>query len=443
MLTERAAGRFKALVLILLAVFFAQALYSGRLMVTLGPGRGWLAAIAIALLILIAGSYRLTAPGEEGGARTGQARRQPAWPLLVLALPLVLGLLAPVHLHDDAAPGSGWLGSALGAAVRNPEGVLYLAPADGAAAALWFTPLDGGNPSEVFAPAGDVLGYAVTPDGSRIVAAVLDEAGSADIWLVGLPGTTPRRLTDCAPASCSGPALSPRGDLLAYERREPGAAPESPARVWLTDLTTGESAPLFEDERIRGYEPRFSPDGSQVALYDTGSQSIRVTALDTGESVFISSQLGAVGAFAPDGQALVFPDIRAVGRQYFPELWLVRLDAPRLATPLRDEPEEDFAPAWSPRGDMIAFASRRIDRTEGFASQLMLYDVADGTVEPLTDDTRYNQTAFVWHPSGERLVVQRFDLSVPGAGPALWVYELATGETTLLIENAFDGQWLP
>ena len=440
-MTERAAGRLKSLGLILLAVFFAQALYSGRLVVTLGPGRGWLAVLTTGLLILIASSYSaapLEAPDDDRHPSRGRA-----WALLLLAVPLVLGLLSPVHVHDDAVPGSGWLGAALGEAVEAAEGVLYLAPASGEPPALWLMPLEGGSPRQVFAPPGGVLDYDIAPGGSYLAASVLDDAGSSDIWLVGTQGANPRRLTTCAPSSCSGVAYSPRGDVLAYERREPGAAPEAPARMWLYDLASGESAPLFEDERIQGYDPRFSPDGSQVALYDTASQSIRVTALDTGESSLIGSQLGEVGAFSPDGESLVFPDIRAVGRQYFPELWLVRVDAPRRNTALRGEAQEDFAPAWSPDGGTIAFASRRIDRTEGFASQLMLYDVESGTVEQLTDDTRYNQTAFVWHASGERLLVQRFELSGANAGPALWVYELATGEMRLLVEDAFAGQWTP
>jgi len=74
---------------------------------------------------------------------------------------------------------------------------------------------------------------------------------------------------------------------------------------------------------------------------------------------------------------------------------------------------------------------------------MMLYDVETGEVQQVTSGDEYNQTVFSWDASGSRVLVQRFRLDEMVAAPELWVYDLATGEMTLLVENAFDGAWLP
>ncbi|HPV08837.1 MAG TPA: hypothetical protein PLD57_17365, partial [Aggregatilineales bacterium] len=145
----------------------------------------------------------------------------------------------------------------------------------------------------------------------------------------------------------------------------------------------------------------------------------------------------------PDGSALVYADIRAVGRQYFSQLWLATLGEGGELRSLLDDPQEEIAPAWSPDGRWIVYGSRRLDRAEGMAIQMMLYDVETGEVQQVTSGDEYNQTVFSWDASGSRVLVQRFRLDEMVAAPELWVYDLATGEMTLLVENAFDGAWLP
>jgi hypothetical protein len=73
----------------------------------------------------------------------------------------------------------------------------------------------------------------------------------------------------------------------------------------------------------------------------------------------------------------------------------------------------------------------------------MLYDFSDDWLEQVTDQPEYNNTRFTWEPTGERLLVQRFNLDVTYAKPEIWLYDLSTGELTLLVENGFGGLWLP
>jgi Tol biopolymer transport system component len=323
--------------------------------------------------------------------------------------------------------------------------VLYLAPGDVQIRGLWVVGLDGGEGREIYSPEYGVFDFEPSPDGSQIALTVFDAEGATDVWLIDASGANPHRLTDCSPASCSGPAWSPDGGLLAYERREQALTGGSgPSRVWLIDPASGDTSPVYEDNQVLGFGPRWSADGERLAFFDANAQAIRVLELDTGQGDLIPSQMGEVGTFDPAGDAMVYVDIRPVGRQYFPQLWEAELGADGGIRPLfSDDAEEDSAPAWSPGGEVLAFARRRLDRQEGWGSQLMLYDFSGERLEQVTDAPEYNNTRFTWEPGGERLLVQRFNLDVTYAKPEIWLYDLGADEFTLLVENGFGGLWLP
>jgi putative membrane protein len=123
MLRQRTAVRLKALILILMAIFFAYKFVNGTLYYYIGPRFGWLTLVAVALLILIGGAYNLVegegdpagdAPGEPSRAHQGHERAHHDhasrdhhahdhshtagwWPLLLVSLPLLFGILVPAQ----------------------------------------------------------------------------------------------------------------------------------------------------------------------------------------------------------------------------------------------------------------------------------------------------------------------------------------------------------
>lgn len=324
---------------------------------------------------------------------------------------------------------------------RNPE-VLYMAPADARERSLYAVPLEGGEPRKVFEPPDGVFDFVPAPDGSRIAVVAYNSDQSLDIWLVRRDGGGAQRITDCGPGSCSAPAWSPDGLQIAYERHDMTEQGLAAGRVWLYDVQSSRAAPVFEDPQVRGAAPQWSADGSRLAFYDTGARAIRVLEVATGTSTLIPSEMGETGSLAPDGSALVYADIRVVGRQFYPELWLADLGAGGGLAPLLEAAEEDQTPVWSPDGRWIAFARRLLDRTQGMGSQLMLYDVETGALEQITGDTAYNNTRFSWDAAGRSLLVQRFDLSSGAAEAEIWHYDLQTGSLTRLVDNGFGAQWL-
>ncbi len=325
-----------------------------------------------------------------------------------------------------------------------PLAIAYLAPADAARRALWIIPAEGGAPRELFSPAGGIYDFSPAHDGARIAVTVFDDQGTTDIWLVDRDGGGARLLIDCAPGLCAAPAWSPDGDLLAYERQSPTPSGGlGPSRIWLYDLRTGETAPVFEDSQVLGFGPRWSPDGSRLAFYDPSIGAIRVLDVVTGGEFRLPNQMGEVGSFSPDGRAMVYPEIRVVGEQFFPWLMLARLEVDGGIEPLLEQGEEDQWPSWSPDGRWIAFGRRRLDRQGGFTGQLMLLDRETGALRQVTADPDLNHTRFMWDPTSRRLAFQRFDVTQGAIRPEIWLYDLETGGMARLIENGDMAQWLP
>ena len=326
-------------------------------------------------------------------------------------------------------------------------GVLYLAPADVAVRSLWYVPVDGSSPPQEIFPTDDgVFDFAPSPDGLQVAVTVFNTEGGSDIWLVEADGSTPRRLIACAAESCSTPAWSPDGRQLAYERQE--LAPDGglgASRIWLYDLPSKSTAPVFEDNQILGYSPTWSADGRRLAFFDPLAAAIRALDVESGGSAFIPSAMGKVGVFSPDGEAMAFVDMRLVGRQFFTQLFVADFEGEQGIRPLVEDAQEDNWPGWSPDGRWVVFGRLRLDRQTGFGSQMMLLDWETGDLRQVTQDARYNNLDFRWGPTGRYILFTRFDLEATSARPELWLYDTTSpeGELIQLVENASVGRWLP
>lgn len=362
--------------------------------------------------------------------------------------PLTPGTTYMVSLEGRAESSAGRVSKPVSWSFRpRLPGVLYFGPADEVTRSLWAIDIDGDSPPrELIHTDYGLVDFAPSPDGSLIVMTVLNEAGSSDIWLANGDGSGMRRLIDCAPGGCSGAVWSPDGGQLAYERQE--AAPGGglgPSRVWLVDMASENSAPVYANDQVLGFTPAWSPDGSRLAFFDGREGVIRVLNVINGQGVLIPSVMGEVGVFSPDGTEMIYVDIRPVGGQFFTELYLASFEGKQGYSALLEEAEEDHWPAWSPDGRWVAFGRRRLDRQGGFGGQFMLLDRQSGAIRQVTDDPRYNCLGFKWDPTGRYVLFTRFDLEATPARPEVWLYDTGSpeAEPVRLVENAMGGQWLP
>ena len=162
--------------------------------------------------------------------------------------------------------------------------------------------------------------------------------------------------------NAANPAVSLRGERLAYEQRQ------LDANIWkiaLPQSTQPGSSPsqLIASTRHEA-GPQFSPDGARIAFHSdrTGSNEIWVCDAAGSNLVQLTSFGGAlVGTprWAPDGRRLVF-DVFANGNS---DVHVIDVEGgpPRRVT---TGPAAEVVPSWSRDGRWIYFASNRTGRSE-------------------------------------------------------------------------------
>jgi dipeptidyl aminopeptidase/acylaminoacyl peptidase len=122
------------------------------------------------------------------------------------------------------------------------------------------------------------------------------------------------------------------------------------------------------------------------------------------------------------------------------DIYTMRADGSHLVD-ITNSPESDYAPAWSPDGQQIAFRSVRTGRPEVFLVR------PDGTgLRQLTHTPPDvpNLSDFAWSPDGARLALTRY--APPTSNLALGALELMPldgSPTTTISQTADQPQWSP
>lgn len=310
-----------------------------------------------------------------------------------------------------------------------------------------------------------VFDFAVSPDGEQIAFTSRNfDTGTAEIILLNLESRQRTQVTNCAQedSECSTPAWRPDGQTIAYQRVTLNTGmnlPVSPNRIWLLDLSSNpiETFPLIPDPQVLGYSPVWSDDGSRLAFYDSATGGILIynfSATDDNnipQLAFLPTTYGTVGDFSPDGVRMVFPEMLLGGAIVHSTLRIANLNSLQFQSVTSpDEQADDPAGSWHPDGSQIAFSRRYLDeerRTIGH--QIYILDVETGETAPLIFDARYTHARPYWSPDGTQLLVQRFpqldadgELNASGTIET-WLYDMASGELSLLVENAYNARWVP
>jgi len=211
------------------------------------------------------------------------------------------------------------------------------------------------------------------PDGQR---AVVYREVERDYYLADIEAGSLGECLTCAAEGLTGPAVSPDGTQIAWS---------GPEGIYLQDLQDGGLAQLAGLERPGWIS--WSPDGKQVAFgARVGSLQIYRLEVESGEILQLTHAVGEAAV-------------------------------------------EAFAPAWSPRGDEIAFHALDAD-----GLHLMLVQASGEGLRKLADwanaDEIYDpglQAPPVWSPDGEALLwagaaadasLDLFVVDVDGSGPS-------------------------
>jgi len=238
------------------------------------------------------------------------------------------------------------------------------------------------------------------------------------------------------------PTWSPVEPRLAYAFKQPRRS----SGIALYDLATERSEVIasvaFPGTFLR---PAFSPDGRRLVAQRRAGRSsdTELWLLEARRPPRrLTSEPGAIDTkarFTRDGRAILFT-------RWLEEQWtadLFRLDL-ETGTERRfaSLPTANDHSCWpSPTRQEIAFVSDR----DG-SKDIFLADLADGVPRNLTRSPEIDESAPLWSPDGERLVILRDPRTEPGRRPSADEHRLAVidrGGRTLFETQGMMGDWMP
>jgi Tol biopolymer transport system component len=321
-------------------------------------------------------------------------------------------------------------------------------------------PFDLNNKRQLTSLPRGVFDFDTSPDGRHIVYTARDaQTFHADLYLLDVDTGRVRMLTNCKgeDSDCFAPVYSPTGAYIAYERvplnNDIGTGIGNP-RIWLIDARSGDmqTFPLINETQILGTGAVWSGDGAVIAFYDNASGGIITYRLADGQMQFVPSSFGVVGALSPNGDRIIYSEMTFDGATSTSRAYLQIADLANGVSQILTDPSEqvdDQFSAWRPNSQQVAIGRRYMDERYTRGAQIYLIDTRTAQTTPLLIDPRYSSGFFVWDPSGEKLVMQRFQqvgddgLPYSQGTTEVWVYELTTQRLIKVDENSRNPRWLP
>jgi len=160
----------------------------------------------------------------------------------------------------------------------------------------------------------------------------------------------------------SSGVASPAGGLIAFDAKPPGSGA---SEVFVADLGTGRARRLTDEG---GYDPTWSPDGSQLAF----------------------ERLAAGPCNSPACS----------------QIWRVAADGSN-EVPVTPANRRCESPAWSPSGDRIAYTQWRPTRGDALHGSIYARTI-DGQVRRLTSANGAFDWAPAWSTDGRHIVFERY-----------------------------------
>ena len=342
--------------------------------------------------------------------------------------------------------------------------LLYLFPMDGLANLFAYDPNSDETQQLTFSTSG-LLDFSTSLDGRLIYFSERNSSGGSDIYLIdrlvlSQGETGIYRLLACPQALCHTPQVSLDGAMLAYER-EPLPESGQPlfTQVWLLELSgENKSVPgdavqyLAGDDGHATMLPSWSSTG-WLSFYDLSLRAFILLNPVSNERLEFPNETGEPGAWSPDGEAFIAPEIiftpAPEGMEEFSQMaasHLMRFDlnTQEIRNLSQGVALEDTFPSFSPDGSRLAFTRRFLDEHRWtLGRQIWVMVVDSGETEPLTSSPSFNHYGIAWSPGGDRLVYLRFNLDRLTDPGELWLVELKRGEQVQIITGGYSPRWIP
>jgi len=304
-----------------------------------------------------------------------------------------------------------------------------------------------------------------TGGGSTIYRLELGKVGSGTPQAGKIQAGKPEPLFSCPQEVCEAVAVSPDGKYMAFERTAlPGTNGPGYPQVWILSLgadnSPGAAIPAPGQPRLatpdqpldQTVQPSWSSAGL-LSIYDTNAAAFIFIDPAGGERARFTNQTGQSGAWNPNGKEYVapeitFPEVSATltGLQPLASSDLISFNWQTMQTQnlTAGEDTEDAEPAFSPNGQILAFARKYLDAQHWTPGrQLWLRRMDTGEEQQLTNDPVYNHADFAWSAVGDQLAFVRFNQTAQTEPPEVWLINPSTGQSNRLIVGGYNPQWIP
>jgi TolB protein len=244
-----------------------------------------------------------------------------------------------------------------------------------------------------------LLGGGSTGIAQTQIAYVSTKGGNKEIWAMDYDGANQHQLTHLHSISLT-PRWSPDSSKIAFTCYVPYRNVTS-AQIC---IYSADSDRLISFPRYRGSNssPAWSPDGQQIAFMSSQNGDPELYVTNTNGSnlkrLTFAAGVSTSPAFNPKtGQQIVFVSDRAGD----PVLYLANSDGTNVQR--LDMPDMGYVvdPAWSPNGQLLAFAWRRPSGN----FDIYVMDIVSRQLVELTRDEARNERPS-WAPDGRHIVFE-------------------------------------
>jgi TolB protein len=231
------------------------------------------------------------------------------------------------------------------------------------------------------------------------IAFISTRTGNKELWLMDYDGANQRPVLQLQTISLT-PRFSPDGTRIAFTCYGEAGGVTS-AQICMYSMETGKRAAFM---RYKGTNsaPTWSPDGSKVMFSSSMHGDPELFVIDSSgtalKRVTYSAGVDTSPAWNPKtGQTVAFVSDRGG----LPQLYLMNADGSNAQKLELEDKGYVIDPAWSPNGQLLAFAWRRPNGNY----DLYVMDVATRQIVELTRDAGRNERP-CWAPDGRHIVFE-------------------------------------
>lgn len=238
---------------------------------------------------------------------------------------------------------------------------------------------------------------------------------------------------------CSSLVAAPHSlDFLAYEY----SRKTNQTTVILLDITAQTTSPILTVPGNLIEKPVWSNQGNQFAVFSPSEDKVIVINTDNGEQTEYQKEEVTLGAWSPDDTKIYNRHTHRDVTSTYSHLCILDLSTGEFS-PIENDalPNGQYgAPVLIPGKSQLLFTKQAI--TGENTSQIWLYDITSNTAAPLTSEPSYTHGNLHVEVSGSYLVYQRFDVTKSDSTPEIWVWNLETGESSMIAAGASNPLWL-